>query len=135
MSFSVGLVGAVIVSIVASLQAIGRVAGFLLPARLLLLGLQAAADMIRSGLFESRSLAMLADYGFEEVIFTRLAGREHGDDFAVEGGEGRCGRGGIDGSIFDLCVFVSIFNARGSMSRELYHLPSSWWTPWMSSSP
>lgn len=129
MSFSIGLVGAVIVSIVAGLQAIGRVAGFLLFSRLLLLGLQAAADMIRCGLLQSGSLAMLADYGFEEVIFTRLAGREHGDDFAVEGGEGRCGRGGIDGAIFGFCVLISIFNACGSMSRELYHLLSSWWTP------
>ena len=56
--------------------------------------------MLRCGLLESGPLAMLADYSLEEVVFARLAGREYGDDFAVEDGQGRSGRRGIDGAIF-----------------------------------
>jgi hypothetical protein len=85
-SFAVGSVG-LIVAIVAGLEPIGRVAGLLLPTCLFLLGFQAAADVLCCGLLEGGTLAVLADYGFEEVIFARLAGREYGYDFAVEDGE------------------------------------------------
>jgi hypothetical protein len=44
--------------------------------------------MLRCGLFEGRALAVFADDSFEQVFLARSAGREHGDDLAVEDWEG-----------------------------------------------
>lgn len=73
----------VVVLTVRDLGAVGRVAGFFLLARFLLLRLQTAADMLGRGGFKDRSLAVLADDCFEKVFLARFASWEGGCDFIV----------------------------------------------------
>lgn len=71
------------VVILANLRPVRRVASFFLLARLLLLGFQTAANVIRRGLFEHRALAMLADDCFEEIVLARGARRKRRGDFII----------------------------------------------------
>lgn len=92
----------VIVLAVGILCAIGRVAGFFLLSRFLLLRLEAAADVFGGGGFEDGSLAVLANDCFEEVFLAGFTSRERGRDLVVQSGERGGGGRGVDWAIFGI---------------------------------
>lgn len=73
--------------VVTSFRPVGCVACLLLLARFLLLRLQTAADVLRSGGLQHGSFAMLANHGLQQILLVWFTGGKRGSDLVIQLGQ------------------------------------------------